>query len=69
MLPVIHIFHFSKVIFENLGTSLGKYRAEDCCPGGRSMKTSTATCFLKRSMSLLLYIIYIATGNWKNAHF
>ena len=40
----------SKVIFGNLGTSLGKYRAEDYCPEGRSTKTSTATWFLINCM-------------------
>ena len=51
----------SKMTFGNLGTSLGKYRAEDYFREGRSTKTSTATCFLVSCMPFLLY--YIATGN------
>ena len=46
----------SKVIFGNLGTSLGKYRTEDYCPEGHSTKTSTATCFLIVCLPFLLYI-------------
>ena len=46
----------SKVIFGNLGTSLGKYRAEDYCPEGRSTEASTATCFTISYMPLLLYL-------------
>ena len=52
----------SEVIFGNLETSLGKYRAEDYCPEGRSTKTSTANCLLISCMPFLQYI-YIATGN------
>ena len=46
----------SKVIFGNLGTSLGKYRTEDYCPEGHSTKTSTATYFLIVCLPFLLYI-------------
>ena len=46
----------SKVIFGNFGTLLGKYRAENYFPEGRSTKTSTATYFLINCMLFLLYI-------------
>ena len=57
----------SEVIFGNLETSLGKYRAEDYCPEGRSTKTSTANCLLISCMPFLQYI-YILPLETEKTH-